>query len=91
MQASTSDHIAQTPEDLNDIAVRPGYIVRPINNKEFLVPAVLSEEDLSLTAVEVPDLSAIMDKGAGVSHLGIELVQHRLIESGSQISSGRPT
>lgn len=71
MKPSASEHISKpvrATDNHSEDAVQPGYIVRPTRDSQFLVPTVLAEENLSLAAVEAPQLSTILEHDAGVSY-----------------------
>ena len=53
----------------NAQAMRLGYTIQPIGSKDYLVPTILTEENFSLAAVEVPYRAPDDIHTAGVSHL----------------------
>lgn len=64
MQAGHHNDESTQPEDEtrdDDIAIKPGYIVRPIGDRQYQLPLVLAGEDLSLAAVQVPDFTEALD------------------------------
>ena len=70
MHAHPSDDshpIAHSKPPSNSQAMRLGYTIRPIGSREYLVPTILAEENLSLAAAEVPYLASEDIHSAGVS------------------------
>jgi hypothetical protein len=67
LPGSSDDSIPPIYDNPNDMAIRPGYVARPGDDKTYLVPTVLPEGDRRLASMEMPDLSKIWDKEPGVS------------------------
>lgn len=49
------------------MSLRPGYSIRPGNDKSYQVPTVLADEQMALASIEIPEFSAVSDKDGGVS------------------------
>ena len=71
LPSSSAEVTPSLDNNPNEMAIRPGYTVRPYDNDKYLVPVVLCEKDMPLAAVEMPDVSGIWDQDPGVSHSNV--------------------
>ena len=83
MQHSGSEkftRVEDTDDNRSHLAIRPGYVFWPGQDKTYLVLSVLAEQEMPLATMEMPDLSGIWDNGAGVSRMVVLIYCGDLIE-----------